>query len=180
MMMTPQQIVLEYERTINQSTGERNREIKRLADVNECDKKEIVAILRNAGCELPGWYTKERKPFRLDSAAVADEILNGPKAEPAVEPAAEPEPEAAQEPEAVSPAPQAEAEDEDYVPMRNALPLISAMCTVRAIQRALDNLDERAKAENADRNLAVIFAEQVRGILMLGDEIVTRCEEVEG
>lgn len=176
MMMTPQQIVLEYERTINQSTSERNREIKRLADVNECDKKEIVAILRNAGCELPGWYTKERKPFHQDSAAVADEILNGPKAEPA----AEPEPEAAQEPEAVSPAPQAEAEDEDYVPMRNALPLISAMCTVRAIQRALDNLDERARAENADRSLAVIFAEQVRGILMLGDEIVTRCEEVEG
>ena len=92
MMMTPQQIVLEYERTINQSTSERNREIKRLADVNECDKKEIVAILRNAGCELPGWYTKERKPFHQDSAAVADEILNGPKAEPA----AEPEPEAAQ------------------------------------------------------------------------------------
>ena len=176
MMMTPQQIVLEYERTINQSSSERNREIKRLADVNECDKKEIVAILRNAGCELPGWYTKERKPFHQDSAAVADEILNGPKAEPA----AEPEPEAAQEPEAVSPAPQAEAEDEDYVPMRNALPLISAMCTVRAIQRALDNLDERARAENADRSLAVIFAEQVRGILMLGDEIVTRCEEVEG
>lgn len=173
MMMTPQQIVLEYERTINQSAGERNLEIYRLADVNECDKKEIVAILRNAGCEVPGWYTKERKPFRLDSAAVADEILNGPKAEPA----AEPEPEAAQEPEAVSPAPQAEAEDEDTVPMRNALPLISAMCTVRAIQRALDNLDERAKAENAD---PVIFAEQVRGILMLGDEIVTRCQEVEG
>lgn len=174
MMMTPQEIVLEYERTINQSTSERNREIKRLADVNECDKKEIVAILRRAGCELPGWYTKERKPFRMDSAAVADEILNGPKAEPAAEPAAEPEP------EAVSPAPQAEAEDEDTVPMRNALPLISAMCTVRAIQRALDNLDERARAENADRGLAVIFAEQVRGILMLGDEIVTRCEEVEG
>lgn len=176
MMMTPQQIVLEYERTINQSTSERNREIKRLADVNECDKKEIVAILRRAGCELPGWYKKEREPFRLDSAAMADEILNGPKAEPA----AEPEPEAAQEPEAVSPAPQAEAEDEDTVPMRNALPLISAMCTVRAIQRALDNLDERARAENADRSLAVVFAEQVRGILMLGDEIVTRCEEVEG
>lgn len=180
MMMTPQQIVLEYERTINQSAGERNLEIYRLADVNECDKKEIVAILRNAGCELPGWYTKERKPFHQDSAAVADEILNGPKAEPAAEPAAEPEPEAAQEPEAVSPAPQAEAEDEDHVPMRNALPLISAMCTVRAIQRALDNLDERARAENADRSLAVVFAEQVRGILMLGDEIVTRCEEVEG
>lgn len=176
MMMTPQQIVLEYERTINQSTSERNREIKRLADVNECDKKEIVEILRRAGCELPSWYTKERKPFRLDSAAVADEILNGPKAEPA----AEPEPEAAQEPEAVSPAPQAEAEDEDTVPMRDVLPLISAMCTVRAIQRALNNLDERARAENADRNLAVVFAEQVRGILMLGDEIVTRCEEVEG
>lgn len=176
MIMTPQQIVLEYERTINQSTSERNREIKRLADVNECDKKEIVEILRRAGCELPGWYTKERKPFRLDSAAVADEILNGPKAEPA----AEPEPESAQEPEAVSHAPQAEAEDEDHVPMRNALPLISAMCTVRAIQRALNNLDERARTENADRNLAVVFAEQVRGILMLGDEIVTRCEEVEG
>ena len=176
MMMTPQQIVLEYERTINQSAGERNLEIYRLADVNECDKKEIVAILRNAGCEMPGWYTKERKPFHQDSAAVADEILNGPKAEPA----AEPEPETEPEPEAVSPAPQAEAEDEDTVPMRNALPLISAMCTVRAIQRALDNLDERARAENADRSLAVIFAEQVRGILMLGDEIVTRCEEVEG
>lgn len=176
MMMTPQEIVLEYERTINQSAGERNREIKRLADVNECDKNEIVAILRRADCELPGWYTKERKPFHQDSSAVADEILNGPKAEPA----AEPEPEAAQEPEAVSPAPQAEAEDEDTVPMRNALPLISAMCTVRAIQRALDNLDARARAENADRSLAVVFAEQVRGILMLGDEIVTRCEEVEG
>lgn len=176
MMMTPQEIVLEYERTINQSASERNREIKRLADVNECDKQEIVAILRNAGCEMPGWYTKERKPFHQDSAAVADEILNGPKAEPA----AEPEPETEPEPEAVSPAPQAEAEDEDTVPMRNALPLISAMCTVRAIQRALDNLDERARAENADRNLAVVFAEQVRGILMLGDEIVTRCEEVEG
>lgn len=176
MMMTPQEIVLEYERTINQSLSERNREIKRLADVNECDKQEIVAILRRAGCELPGWYKNEREPFRLDSAAMADEILNGTK----VEPAAEPEPEAAQEPEAVSPAPQAEAEDEDHVSLRNALPLISAMCTVRAIQRALDNLDERARAENADRNLAVIFAEQVRGILMLGDEIVTRCQEVEG
>lgn len=176
MMMTPHEIVLAYERTINQSTSERNREIKRLADVNECDKNEIVEILRRAGCELPGWYTKERKPFRLDSAAVADEILNGPKPEPA----AEPEPEAAQEPEAVSPAPQAEAEHEDTVPIREALPLISAMCTVRAIHRALDNLDERARAENADRNLAVVFAEQVRGILMLGDEIVTRCEEVEG
>lgn len=180
MMMTPHEIVLAYERTINQSAGERNREIKRLADVNECDKKEIVAILRRAGCELPGWYKKESKSFRLDSAAMADEILNRPKAEPAAEPAAEQEPEAAQEPEAVSPAPQAEAEDEATVPLDKALRLIVAAATRTAIQRALTNLYELAAHEDADRNLAVIFAEQVHGILMLGDEIVTRCEEAEG
>ena len=47
--------------------------------------------------------------------------------------------------------------------MRNALPLISAMCTVRAIQRALDNLDERARAENADRSLAVVLPSRCAG-----------------
>lgn len=56
MNMTKEEIVREY-----MAAKAPQKQIGILADLNVCSKKEIVEILREAGCELPAYYTKKPK-----------------------------------------------------------------------------------------------------------------------
>lgn len=57
MTMTNEEIVREYRQAAHPA-----QQIRILADLNECKKKAIVEILREAGCELPSYYNKQPKP----------------------------------------------------------------------------------------------------------------------
>ena len=57
MVMTEGDIVLEYKQAKNPQAH-----IKILADENQCTRKEITAILRRHGLELPGPSGKRAKP----------------------------------------------------------------------------------------------------------------------
>ena len=56
MTMTNEEIVRDYK-----AAKAPQKQIGILADLNACSKKEIVEILREAGCELPAYYTKKPK-----------------------------------------------------------------------------------------------------------------------
>ena len=56
MTMTNEEIVRDYK-----AAKAPQKQIGILADLNVCSKKEIVEILREAGCELPAYYTKKPK-----------------------------------------------------------------------------------------------------------------------
>lgn len=53
--MTEGEIVARYNQAKN-----RMAQIKILAELNSCDKGEIVDVLKARGCELPGQYTKKK------------------------------------------------------------------------------------------------------------------------
>lgn len=56
MTMTKDEIVRDYKAAKTPA-----KQIAVLADLNVCTKKEIVEILREAGCELPAYYTKKKQ-----------------------------------------------------------------------------------------------------------------------
>ena len=56
MTMTNDEIVRDYKAAKTPA-----KQIAVLADLNVCTKKEIVEILREAGCELPAYYNKKKQ-----------------------------------------------------------------------------------------------------------------------
>lgn len=56
MTMTKDEIVRDYKAAKTPA-----KQIAVLADLNVCTKKEIVEILREAGCELPAYYNKKKQ-----------------------------------------------------------------------------------------------------------------------
>ena len=74
--------------------------------------------------------------------------------------------------------PEAEPDDDTpdgVLPLRDALPMIAERAAIASIGRALDDLDEIANDVSDVGRFAIIFAERVRGILMMADEIKLRC-----
>lgn len=63
MTMTPEEICRDYKLAKKKQT-----QIGILADLNQCEKREIVRILAEAGMELPGTYNK-KKPAPKAAAA---------------------------------------------------------------------------------------------------------------
>ena len=94
MTMTKDEIVRDYKAAKTPA-----KQIAVLADLNVCTKKEIVEILREAGCELPAYYNKkpkQEKPEDLGLQYVGSMAAtggSGKHAEPVVIIPAEPVPE---------------------------------------------------------------------------------------
>ena len=55
MIMTKEDIIKEFREAAVPS-----KQIAILADLNLCSKQEIADILIEGGCDVPGWYTKEK------------------------------------------------------------------------------------------------------------------------
>jgi hypothetical protein len=127
------------------------KQIAILADMNQCDRKEIIEILREAGCELPKQYQK--KPKEAQPKEAAAETLE----------------------DVVKAVKEGLSDDDDTVKCSEALPIIIRSAAVEAIARLLKQSDE-AREPNCD---AVDFREQVRGVLAVVHEVERRCEEVE-
>ena len=139
MTMTKDEIVRDYKAAKTPA-----KQIAVLADLNVCTKKEIVEILREAGCELPAYYNKkpkQEKPEDLGLQYVGSMAAtggSGKHAEPVVIIPAEPVPETTD--------------------IRHAA--IEAIDIRHAAIEAIANLLARTKD-------AVDFMEQVRGVLAL-------------
>ena len=74
MTMTNDEIVRDYKAAKTPA-----KQIAVLADLNVCTKKEIVEILREAGCEPPAYYTKkpkQEKTLEEKIENVQDKILS--------------------------------------------------------------------------------------------------------
>lgn len=125
------------------------KQIAILADMNQCDRKEIIEILREAGCELPKQYQKKPKeaPPTEETAETLESVVKAVK-------------------EGLS-------SEDDTIEAREALPIIIRSAAVEAIARLLKQSDE-AREPNCD---AVDFREQVRGVLAVVHEVESRCEE---
>lgn len=124
------------------------KQIAILADMNQCDRKEIIEILREAGCDLPKQYQKKPKETPKEEAAeTLEDVVKAVK-------------------EGLPP-------DDDTIDAREALPIIIRSAAVEAIARLLKQSDE-AREPNCD---AVDFREQVRGVLAVVHEVESRCEE---
>lgn len=64
MTMTKEEIVRDYKAAKTPA-----KQIAVLADLNVCSRKEIVEILREAGCELPAYYHKKKQPELLSASS---------------------------------------------------------------------------------------------------------------
>ena len=57
MMMSKEDIIKEF-----REAAVPTKQIAILADLNLCSKQEIADILIDGGCDVPGWYTKDKAP----------------------------------------------------------------------------------------------------------------------
>lgn len=154
MTMTNEEIVREYRQAAHPA-----RQIGILADQNECKKKDIVEILCEAGCKLPGYYDKKQP-----KAPAEPQPDEGPEEAPAAD--VQPD----------EPVGTPKIEDDGYVELADTLPFLIRVTAVDAIAKLLAKLD----AEDPDGTYD--FREQVRGVLALVHEVDHRCgdEEEEG
>lgn len=149
MTMTNEEIVREYRQAAHPA-----QQIGILADLNECKKKNIVEILREAGCKLPGYYDK--KP---------------PKAPAEPQPVEGPEEAPAEDVQPDVPVETPEIEDDGCVKVTDALPFIIRSVAVEVIARLLVEAD-KDNFDGGDN-----FLEQVRGVLAVVHEVDSRCED---
>jgi hypothetical protein len=153
--MTNEEIVREYRQAAHPA-----QQIGILADLNECKKKAIVEILREAGCKLPGYYDK--KPPK---APTGPQPVEGPDEAPAED----------VQPDASVEVP--EIEDDGYVKVTDALPFLIRTAAIDAIAQLLA---KSSKKEIDDIDIAACdFQEQVRGVLALVHEVERRCDDEE-
>ena len=151
--MTNAEIVAEY-----RQAAKPQRQIEILADENMCTNKEIVEILREAGCELPKIYLPKKKVQAAETEAAA-------KTEEAAEPAAA---------EVTTEAPKdAEVQDRDrYHRLPAELDELMNIIVRTSAVDAIANL--LVKGDKDDPDGTYDFREQVRGVLMLVREIELR------
>ena len=149
MTMTNEEIVREYRQAAHPA-----QQIGILADLNECKKKAIVEILREAGCKLPGYYDK--KPAK---APADPQPIEGPEEAPAED--VQPD-----EPVEVP-----EIEDDGYIKVADALPIMIRAAAIDAIAKLLARSDKSNFDETYD------FREQVRGVLALVHEVDHRLDD---
>ena len=127
------------------------KQIAILADMNQCDRKEIIEILREAGCELPKQYQKK----------------------PKTDPKTEPEPGIPMKEfvsEQCKESIEAMVDDDDTINASEAIPLIIRCAAVEVIRKLLGEAD-------GSTDDAVDFREQVRGVIELVAEVERRSEE---
>ena len=80
MTMTNEEIVRDYRQAAQPA-----KQIAVLADLNQCSRQEIAQILKDAGEELPGWYKKEKKAAKNDTAAESRDDTAAKAAQPCSE-----------------------------------------------------------------------------------------------
>ena len=119
------------------------KQIQILADLNGCKKDEIKQILIDGGEKLPGNMTApgERKAPK-------------PKAEP--KPKTEPEP---------------EKQTEEYIPVRDALPLLIGCAAAHVINSRAAEMSEADVTEMMD------FCQFAKGVMALLEEVERRCKQ---
>lgn len=150
MTMTNEEIIREYRQAAHPA-----QQIGILADLNECKKKAIVEVLREAGCKLPGYYDK--KPAK---APAEPQPVEGPEEAPAEN--AQPD----------APVGTPEIGDDGYIAVTDALPFL-----IRAA--AIDTIARLLAKDKDDPDGAYDFREQVRGVLALVNEVDRRCDDEE-
>ena len=67
MVMTNEEIIREYREAKSPT-----KQIGILADQNQCSRKDILAILQEAGCEVPGWYRGKKSAGEETEEAVSE------------------------------------------------------------------------------------------------------------
>lgn len=156
MNMTKEEIVRDY-----MAAKAPQKQIGILADLNVCTKKEIVEILREAGCELPAYYTKkpkQEKPEDLGLQYVGSMAATGGSgrhAEPVVIIPAGPE----QEPKA-------------YTAPETLTALTKAKVAFSdAVRAMLPETDSDEDFEDIDKEL---FFERVIGMVVMLDALERR------
>lgn len=146
MTMTNEEIVRDYK-----AAKAPQKQIGILADLNACSKKEIVEILREAGCELPAYYTKKPKetPEQTKEA-----VINAMKDAPLVlEPAPAQEPKTHIAPETLTALTKAKVAFSD------------------AVRAMLPETDSDEDFEDIDKEL---FFERVIGMVVMLDALERR------
>lgn len=150
MTMTNEEIVREYRQAAHPA-----QQIGILADLNECKKKVIVEILREAGCKLPGYY--DRKPKQAADPQPVEEPEEAPAGD--VQPKEKPE---------------TPAVDDGYVRVTDLLPVMIHAAAIDTIARLLAKSSKRGID---DIIAACDFREQVRGVLAVVHEVDRRCND---
>ena len=156
MNMTKEEIVRDYKAAKTPA-----KQITVLADLNACSKQEIVEILREAGCELPAYYTKkpkQEKPEDLGLQYVGSSGATGGSgrhAEPVV---------------IVSPDP--EQEPKVYIAPETLTALTKAKVAFSdAVRAMLPESDSDEDFEDLDKEL---FFERVIGMVVMLDALERR------
>lgn len=148
MTMTPEEIARDY-----RGSKAPLKQIGILADLNGCTKQEIADVLKEAGLDVPDRF--KREPFKLDQQEQETPEI-------ATTEGMENKSEETEPPRDIK---------TDVVSLCDALPIIAEHAACRAIERALDDLDEVALDVSNVGHVAIIFAERVRGILMMVDSL---------
>lgn len=161
MTMTKDEIVRDYKAAKTPA-----KQIAVLADLNVCTKKEIVEILREAGCELPAYYTKkpkQEKPEDLGLQYVGSSGATGGSGRHA-------------EPVVIMPAEPAEKPLAEKLGYTGAQENLSALTKAKvafsdAIRAMLPESDSDEDFEDIDKEL---FFERVIGMVVMLDALERR------
>lgn len=147
MTMTNEEIIRDYREAKSPM-----KQIGILADMNCCTRKEIVAILAEAGEEIPKQYQK--RPKAEKSRGGGGTLETESPAFPG-----------GQHEEVLG-------MNDDTVPASEVLPLMVCLSAIESIREALVRSDE---ITHDDLFACMTFREQVRGILAVVKDVERRC-----